>query len=214
MNDASPKTMEPLPEAVTQAILLKLGDSVQVPAVGVKTKDGWKYETQVPYLHFRQQPVEPGLYVVTDIWMHPNAANSADPSSYCYTLRRIRSKRRLTNLESTWREKYKESGFQGKCFSSRKVNYNCLDWDQLIKEGKVKADVYKPSERFNLDEFKKDLGQVLYKHRATLAIGREYDGPWDDEGTTTLDLMVNGEKKATLATNWRSYPVRRTVPSP
>lgn len=212
--------MKPLPEAVTQAILLKPGDSVSVPAVSVKTKDGWKYETQVPYLHFRKHPVEPGLYIVTDIWMHPNATNPADPSSYCYTLRRIRSKRRLTNLEPTWREKYKESGFQEKYFSSQKVNYNCLDWDQLIEEGKVKTDVYKPGERFNLDEFKKDLGQVLYKHKASLSICQEYDGPWDECGTTVLRVVVNGGHvvtdggyPVTLATNYRDFPVRRSEPT-
>jgi hypothetical protein len=93
------------------------------------------------------------------------------------------------------------------------VNYNCLDWDQLIKEGKVKTDVYKPGEKFNLDEFKKDLGQVLYKHKATFRLRRSYDGPWDAEGFNVLMVSVQGEDKATLATEWLDFPIRRSEPT-
>ena len=204
--------MKPLPELVVGKLLLSLGDSVFVPAkVLQNSPDGRTWGTEVPYLHFRKSPVKSGLYVVSDIWMHPKATDPSTASSYCYTLVKVREDRTWTN---DWRSRRTlQSSFTPEDLSTTKLPYNCLDWDILIKEGKVKTDVYKPGERFNLDEFKKDLGQVLYKHKASLSICREYDGPWDEDGTTVLRVVVNGENKGTLATKHMDFPVRRSEPT-
>lgn len=198
--------MKSPPESVTGKLLLKPGDSVFVPGKILKNSpDGRTWGTEVPYLHFRKSPVKDGLYVVSDIWMHPKATDPNVPSSYCYTLVRVREDRTWTK---GWRVRLRTS-FTPEDLSSTKLPYNCVDWDNLIRDEIVETAAYTPGEKFDLDEFRKDLGQVLYKHKVTLSIDKKFFDDWDEHGTDHLVVLVNGEIKGDLGTN---FPRRRSEP--
>lgn len=201
--------MKSLPNSVAGQFLLKPGDSVFVPRKSLQNSpDGRTWGTEVPYLHFRRSPVKGGLYVVSEIWMHPKATDPDVPSSYCYTLVKVREDRTWTN---GWRElRTLRTTFTKEDLTSTELRYNCLDWDELIREGKVETQVYTPGEKFDLDEFRKDLGRVLYKHKVTLVVDERYSDDLDEYGTGNLVVMANGEIRANLGDE---YPKRRAEPS-
>jgi hypothetical protein len=201
--------MKSPPESVTGKLLLKPGDSVFVPGKILKNSpDGRTWGTEVPYLHFRKSPVKDGLYVVSDIWMHPKATDPNVPSSYCYTLVRVREDRTWTNERRNHRTL--RSCFSPEDMSETKLPYNCLDWDQLLRDQVVTSYAYTPGEKFDMDEFRKDLGQVLYKHKVTLSVDTKFSDDWDEHGTNHLVVLANGEIRGDLGSD---FPKRRSAPA-
>jgi hypothetical protein len=201
--------MKSPPESVTGQLLLKTGESVFVPSKNLRNSpDGRTWGTEVPYLHFRKSPVKGGLYVVSDIWMHSKATDPNVPSSYCYTLVRVRDDRTWTK---GWRGELRlRTSFTPEDISGTKLPYNCLDWDQLLRDQVVTSYAYTPGEKFDMDEFRKDLGQVLYKHKVTLSVDTKFSDDWDDYGTDHLVVLANGEVKGDLG---HDFPKRRSAPA-
>lgn len=88
-------------------------------------------------------------------------------------------------------------------------NYNCKDWDNLLLSCLVESDLPKDQLEepfFSRDNFLRDLGQVLHRHRVTLKPDVRYTDFWGDEGTLSL-VVTRGEE--VLLNLREEFPVRR-----
>ena len=145
---------------------------------------------------------------MTSVSAHPKATDCGNPHSFCYTLTRVREDKRYSVSDRAGFKREKET-YSERDLSTTKFVYNCLDFDVLIRDGKIQTNVYKPKENFILSEFMKDLGQLLYKHKVTLSARHTYSDPWDEDGDLSLAVLANGKVVASLPDR---FPRRRSEP--
>jgi hypothetical protein len=70
--------------------------------------------------------------------------------------------------------------------------------------------VVERGEDFCKEDFLRDLGQLLYKYKATLEVHTDYFDNWDEDGYSTIDVTFEG---ASILDLGECFPIRRKSPS-
>jgi len=175
-------------------------------------------KTPVPWEHFRGSPVKPGYYVARTIWVHPKSETPGSYSSLCYTLHRVTpTMRDLLECRTRIRNgvieySYYNTHYSEQHLSKEHFNYNCEDFDKILLEGKVPSDLplkVTREEDFREEEFRRDLGKLLYKYRATLKSRIKYFDNWDEDGEPVLEILRKGVPVLSLG---EEFPRRRNNP--
>ena len=175
-------------------------------------------KTPVPWEHFRGTPVKPGYYLVKTIWVHPKSETPGSYSSLCYTLHRVIPtvrdflERRTRIRNGILDCRFFDDLFSDQHLSKEHFNYNCEDFDKILLEGKVPSDLPLKVTRegdFREEEFRRDLGRLLYKYKATLKTRIKYFDNWDEDGEPVLEILRKGVPVLSLG---EEFPRRRKNP--